>query len=448
MDITRRDLETTKQERKESFSSFITRWRAKAAQMTNRPNKEEQLGMVVKNLLPTYHKYLFAQYFPSFKALVAVGTQIEDAMNNGTIKGEEIMRPKKTFGPSSSKIPEISTINQPAPYQLIASTQAPKAQPQRQFHELYMSLSNVLEKLQGTNLLKPLDPKPIPNPLPRGFNVHKRCAYHQSPGHDTDECYSLRHAIQDLIDKEIITPPRRPNVVSNPLPNHALNQGPRINCLFEEGLKEDPSILISDIPICAMLTWEEVMETKLPPIRPKLDIWEEEPTNEPTKEPTPTPLSLDHQNEITHITWGGKHFKPSHLEADNPLEALNQQLKNTQLQPKDDIVLKQLQKTQANISLWGLLVASYHHRQTLINLLNQIQVPTNLTPQALNTMIGALKKEPSISYSDKDLSSKGRDHNDPLHITMDTNGKRVPMVLIDDGSALNVSITNCELFGP
>ena len=132
------------------------------------------------------------------------------------------------------------------------------------------------------------------------------------------------------------------------------------------------------------------METKLPPIRPKLDIWEEEPTNEPTKEPTLTPLSLDHQNEITHITRGGKHFKPSHLEADNPLEALNQQLKNTQLQPKDDIVLKQLQKTQASISLWGLLVASYHHRQTLINLLNQIQVPTNLAPQALNTMIGAI----------------------------------------------------------
>ena len=127
VDITRRDLETTKQEPKESFSSFITRWRAKAAQMTNRPNEEEQLGMVVKNLLQTYHKYLFAQYFPSFKALVAAGTQIKDAMNNGTIKEEEIMRPKKTFGPLSSKIPEVSTINQPAPYQLIAPTQAPKA---------------------------------------------------------------------------------------------------------------------------------------------------------------------------------------------------------------------------------------------------------------------------------------------------------------------------------
>ena len=60
VDITQGGLETAKQDSKESFSSFITRWRAKPAQMTNRPNKEEQLGMVAKNLLLIYHKYLFA----------------------------------------------------------------------------------------------------------------------------------------------------------------------------------------------------------------------------------------------------------------------------------------------------------------------------------------------------------------------------------------------------
>ena len=55
-----RDLETTKQEQKKYFSAFITKWRSKATQMMNRPNEEEQLTMVVKNLLPIYYKYLFA----------------------------------------------------------------------------------------------------------------------------------------------------------------------------------------------------------------------------------------------------------------------------------------------------------------------------------------------------------------------------------------------------
>ena len=56
---------------------------------------------------------------------------------------------------------------------------------------------------------------------------------------------------------------------------------------------------------------------------------------------------------------GGRHFKPLHLETDNPVEALN---RSTQQTPtEEDEVLKQLQKTQANISLWGLLMVLYKH---------------------------------------------------------------------------------------
>ena len=114
--MTRRDLETTKQEPKESFSAFITKWRSKAAQMMNKPNEEEQLTMVVKNLLSTYHKHLFAQYFPYFKALLAAGTHIEDAINNGTIKNEYAPKFKRNFGPSNSKTTKISNIYKTDPY--------------------------------------------------------------------------------------------------------------------------------------------------------------------------------------------------------------------------------------------------------------------------------------------------------------------------------------------
>ena len=127
VDMMRRDLETTKQEPKESF---ITKWRSKAAQMMNRPSEEEQLTMVVKKNLPIYHKYLFAQYFPISNALIAVGTQIEDAPSF-----------KKNLG-SSSKIAEISNIYKNDPHQLIAPiapmqiSQGPPPKPRREFHEL------------------------------------------------------------------------------------------------------------------------------------------------------------------------------------------------------------------------------------------------------------------------------------------------------------------------
>ena len=83
-------------------------------------------------------------------------------------------------------------------------------------------------------------------------------------------------------------------------------------------------------------------------------------------------------------------------------------------------------------------MALYKHRQNLLDLLNQIQVPTTTTSQDLNAMIGSISRELTISYSDKDLTKKGKHHNDLLHITVDAKGKRIPMVLIDDGSALNV----------
>ena len=53
-------------------------------------------------------------------------------------------------------------------------------------------------------------------------------------------------------------------------------------------------------------------------------------------------------------------------------------------------------------------------------------------------MIGSISRELTIAYSDKDLMKKGKHHNDPLYITVDAEGKRIPMILIDDGSALNV----------
>ena len=133
---------------------------------------------------------------------------------------------------------------------------------------------------------------------------------------------------------------------------------------------------------------------------------------------------------------GGRHFKPPHLVTDNLIEALN---KVTQQTPtKKDEVFKQLQETQANISLWGLLMASYKHRQNLVDLLNQIQVPTTTTSQDLYVMIGSISRELTISYFDKDLMKKGKHHNDLLHITINAKGKRILMVLIDDRSDLNV----------
>ena len=50
-------------------------------------------------------------------------------------------------------------------------SQGPPLRPRRKFHELYMPVNQVFEKLKAKGLLKPLDPRPIPNPLPTRFDV-------------------------------------------------------------------------------------------------------------------------------------------------------------------------------------------------------------------------------------------------------------------------------------
>ena len=50
LDVTIRDFETTRQEFKESFIEFLTRWRNKAAKMVQRPIEKDQVRIVIKNL--------------------------------------------------------------------------------------------------------------------------------------------------------------------------------------------------------------------------------------------------------------------------------------------------------------------------------------------------------------------------------------------------------------
>ena len=75
-------------------------------------------------------------------------------------------------------------------------TSAPFAlRTQRQFSQIGMPLSQTLRKLTEAGLLTALTPRPLPQPIPAQFRMDLHCAYHQGPGHETDRCTALRHAI-------------------------------------------------------------------------------------------------------------------------------------------------------------------------------------------------------------------------------------------------------------
>ncbi|XP_070018299.1 uncharacterized protein [Nicotiana sylvestris] len=69
---------------------------------------------------------------------------------------------------------------------------------------------------------RPIESK-LPNPLPRNLDYSVSCEYCSGAmGHDTEKCWHLKNAIQELINTNRIEvqTPEAPNINQNPLPTH------------------------------------------------------------------------------------------------------------------------------------------------------------------------------------------------------------------------------------
>ncbi|XP_077226414.1 uncharacterized protein LOC143859646 [Tasmannia lanceolata] len=167
-------------------------------------------------------------------------------------------------------------------------------------------------------------------------------------------------------------------------------------------------------------------------------------------------LFLDGQcDELHHVTRGGCVFKPPELSAENPAEVVraaeNQRHNRLVTKEEDESLLKQLEKTQANIFVWSLLMASLKHRKLVLRELNAAQVSIETTPIELVSLVAMVRASRALSFTDEDLLPESRDHTNHLEITVICNTKNVPEVLVDNGFALNIcplSAATTLGFGP
>ncbi len=184
--------------------------------------------MVMKGLLPIYYNRMFASPIMDSEQLCNSGMRFEDAIDNGQLdkrEGRIFVAPKNIFG-SLSKTPNIQAninIVQPNQYQYQCPPkhqhqhqnpypyprQSPK--PKRHFDQLEVPLSKVLDHMCKRGHLKPLDPTPYPDLLPKNWNTNLYCLFHQRTGHRIDEYARLKHEIQYLIDNDVIPKPRLTN---------------------------------------------------------------------------------------------------------------------------------------------------------------------------------------------------------------------------------------------
>ena len=152
------------------------------------------------------------------------------------------------------------------------------------------------------------------------------------------------------------------------------------------------------------------------------------------------------EDNVANITRSGKHYKPSFLEKDHLGRDLGEGSNSMEPRGKEDKeaenrVLIQLKKTQAHVSVWGLLMASQKHRKAFVDAWNGKEVPIETTPQEILSLMGVKgSSHPLIAFSNEDLPPEGATHTRPLQITIEFIGAKVPMVLIDNGFTLNVCV--------
>ncbi|KAL6338310.1 hypothetical protein AAG906_018654 [Vitis piasezkii] len=139
-------------------------------------------------------------------------------------------------------------------------------------------------------------------------------------------------------------------------------------------------------------------------------------------------------SNVQYVIREGRMVRKQPPTAARPLEGTSSQ---EEVKREDDEILRQLESTQARISIWSLLTSSSTHRDALIRVVSQIRVETTTTPERLIHMV-MVGRATCIVFSDDDLPPKGSDHTRPLYISVGCLGRRVPFVLLENGSTLNV----------
>ncbi|XP_077248956.1 uncharacterized protein LOC143888427 [Tasmannia lanceolata] len=458
-----------KQQIHEPFSTFVKEWRRKAAQKTNRPSEEDQLSIIVKNLSGPYAQYMATQYYPDFKHFIHTGNMTEDALAQGVVL-KHYVNPKEGKRPITApkEVNQLGT-SRPPPRNIVMGGEKPIQKPKKEFTPLPYTPSSIMRNLVRDGVIELLPPRPPPDPLPRSFREDQFCQYHQGPGHHTDRCIALRYRIEKLLAVGDLVLPE-PNVTRNPLPRHIALPPPEIGAISDDKPFVDPTSLICAITPATpyVLNFEEEEEECLaePIINHTARIpyvfqlnEEDQPDEEDQEARIPyvfQPDEGDHEvrpyifqpdeedleivcDEVCHVTRGGRVFKPAELRVENPAElARASELFKSKSDEEDENLLRQLKKTQANISIWGLLMNSAKHRWVILRELNAAKVSVDITPDQLVGLVAMARVSKTLSFTDEDLTLEGRNHSRPLRVTVFCNEKKVPEVLVDNGSALNV----------
>nr|XP_027090324.1 uncharacterized protein LOC113711359 [Coffea arabica] len=423
---TRTTLEGTKRKPSEDHKTYAKRWRKVAAKVEPPMTEDEIIRTFIKAHDPPYFEEIFRMTGCSFAAIVNKLEEFDDFVRAGKIVNVSALKSQLDAlqGQGSNvKKPPFKKKEGDATF---IWNQDPSPRPRYQHNPIYQPhypyYSNP-HPLRASGKIGTVPPPTYPYGMPVWYNPQAVCAYHSgAPGHATLDCKALKHKVQDMVESgEIVIrkrEPQGPNVNQNPLPEHV---GVIMDdAEYEEQIKKlEPVLSLQQVP----WNYDE----------PSIQIGE----NSTTKK------------EVSVVTRSGKTVNP--FETTTPIQANSSEppIKPTitekeavdflkRLQRSEYNIVEKLSKSPAQITMLDLLFSSDVHRDALIDILTRAQISRDISVDNFSNVVGSVLFNKQIAFSDDELPTEGIGHNRALYITVRCNGKMLPKVLIDNGSALNI----------
>ncbi|XP_071933104.1 uncharacterized protein [Coffea arabica] len=312
--------------------------------------------------------------------------------------------------------------------------------------------------------------------MPAGYNPQATCAYHSgAPGHSTANCRLLKHRVQDMLEVgEIVIRKREeqgPNVSKNPLPEHTDTVGVIMDNEEFEGFVRSVSnkteaFGIMDQPfVIEEASYEEGKKPFILDLTPfesaALEpVVIEFPEQAPVLSLRQVPWNYSEsvlqiggkpvlKEEVSVVMRSGRITSLSAASA--PVQGSNCESTTKpavterdawdflkRLKRSEYNVVEQLNKMSAQISILDLLFTSDLHRDELLEVLTKARIPKDILVDNFSHIVGNVLTSKQITFSDEELPAEGTGHNKALYVAVRCNGKMLPKVLIDNGSALNI----------
>ncbi|RDY01257.1 hypothetical protein CR513_15433, partial [Mucuna pruriens] len=425
-------LQNMVKKEQEGFKEYAWQWHELVAQVQPPIIEREMITMFIGSLPSPYYDRVVGNVASNFADLVVVGERIEFAQTNKVTSFA-----KKTT--SEKKKGETNTV--------LIEPIFPRSRSDKVLTPIPMTYTKLFPLLLEQKLIEVVPLKPLEPPYPRSYDPNARCDYHGGAiEHATKRCKRSKHKVQYLLNNGLLGfEDKGPNM-------HKLGQAVDLANRVEEESYPYPS---DNITIVAYIEGND--NPRLKPLiiqynsapRPAIQVLAKPvynnnavPWRYPTEEPQAPQIKEETTSpKITNIAGVGGMTRNERIFVPKALR--NKELALVKKEKTVESPKRMVTKEEAREFLKS-------HCELLLKILNEAHVLQDIKPAKFGGIINNITASHHISFSKEEVPNEGKNHNQPLHIIIKYGNYMIVMVLIDNGSSLNVmpKTTLDKLYAP